>query len=190
MKIINKSELTPEKIEQVKKYVPKRYEDAWLENAPEKVKEWLEKDGREKRSLFIYGKCGTGKTYIVFGIKKNLLLLEDRDFTIWNSTKLASIFRDESMTKSEYDRNYTLENLLKTTDRLIIDDFCAEKYSEFLEECFYRIMNDRWESTAPMMITSNFSLKEISDRIGDRIASRIAGMCDIIELTGEDKRLV
>ena len=127
--------------------------------------------------------------YIINGIIKNFILSEYRKYKLWNSTELASIFRSESVSKDDYKRNETIENLLNTSQYLIIDDFCAEKYSEFLEECFYRIINFYWENMIPIIITSNYSLKEISDRIGDRIASRIAGMCEVVELTGNDKRI-
>lgn len=197
MKIINKSELTEEKREALRndkyldEYISRRYLSAWAEEAPEKIKQWIEKtqDDKQKKGLFIYGKCGTGKTYILYGIIKNFILNDFRPYKLWNSTELSSVFRSESISKDEYERNQTLEDLISSPKFLVIDDFCAEKYSEFLEESFYRIINFYWEKMLPIIITSNYSLKEISDRIGDRIASRIAGMCEVIELTGEDQRI-
>jgi DNA replication protein DnaC len=39
------------------------------------------------------------------------------------------------------------------------------------------------------IITSNLTLEEVSEKVGDRIASRIAGMCKVIELKGIDRRV-
>jgi len=187
MKIINKSELTEDRIIDINKRVPIRYQNSWLEDCPDKIKTFIEEPKTEKTGLFLYGKCGTGKTYAMMAIKKNLLLREIQ-FKFWNSTELSATFREEAV--SETYRNHTINNLMESDKLLLIDDFCAEKYSEFLEECFYRIINKCWNENIPVIISSNFSLKEISERIGDRIASRIAGMCEIIELTGKDKRIV
>ena len=53
----------------------------------------------------------------------------------------------------------------------------------------YRLINYRYENMLRTFFASNLSLQELAERSGDRIASRIAEMCDIIEIGGEDKRL-
>jgi len=39
------------------------------------------------------------------------------------------------------------------------------------------------------LITSNLTLDEIAEKVGDRIASRIAGMCKVVEVRGKDRRI-
>lgn len=184
MKIHNKTELSEEQMKDLEAIVPLRYKNAWLENTPKNIQEWVVSEKpEEKRGLFIYGNCGTGKTFIMQSIRKNLKLEDVRNL-FWNSTELASHFREEAT-----EHNTTIHSLLEFGGVIMIDDFCAEKYSEFLEECFYRVINKSWDKMTPIIISSNFSLKEISERIGDRIASRIAGMCTVIEVKGNDKRV-
>ena len=184
MKIQNKSELNEDQIENVNNGVPLRYKDAWIDDVDQKIKDWyVFGKTKEKRGLFIYGKCGTGKTHTMQALRKKLKL-DGFTPTFWNSTELSAHFREEAK-----ENNQTLNWILDDCKVLMIDDFCAEKYSEFLEECFYRIINYYWERMIPIIISSNFSLKEISERIGDRIASRIAGMCTVIEIDGDDKRI-
>jgi DNA replication protein DnaC len=38
-------------------------------------------------------------------------------------------------------------------------------------------------------VTSNLTLDAIAEKVGDRIASRIAGMCKVVEIRGKDRRL-
>ena len=221
MKIIKKFELTGERVDKICERIPLRYRNAWLEDAPQNVLKVIEVDSkdRNKKGVFLFGKCGTGKTHVLMSILKNMNLNLYKLHTEWveskkkklelvgkpydyipeldinlfykihNSTELSATFRREAV--SDYMKDEKLNELLDDIkNSLIIDDFCSEKYSEYIEECFYRILNKRWEnSEAPLFISSNFSLQEISDRIGDRIASRIAGMCEIIKLEGDDQRL-
>ena len=72
---------------------------------------------------------------------------------------------------------------------LFLDDLGAENATDFVRDTLYLIINRRYEGKLPVIITSNLDLGELSDSVGDRIASRIAGMCDMVELEGGDRRL-
>ena len=75
------------------------------------------------------------------------------------------------------------------TPLLILDDLGAEKTTDWALQSLYIIINKRLSEELQTIITSNLSLDELRDKIGDRIASRIAGMCKIVKLTGRDRRL-
>jgi len=72
---------------------------------------------------------------------------------------------------------------------LFIDDFGTEKGSEWVLETLYSIIDKKYEDVIPMIITSNLDLNALGVKMGDRIASRIAEMCDVVEMTGLDRRL-
>ncbi len=48
---------------------------------------------------------------------------------------------------------------------------------------------DAERKTKRTIVTSNFNLRELAERMDARIASRIAGMCDEVPFTGTDRRL-
>ena len=56
-------------------------------------------------------------------------------------------------------------------------------------ETLHRIVDKRYREVLPTIVTSNSSLDELADRVGDRIPSRLAETCDIIKLEGGDRRL-
>ena len=73
--------------------------------------------------------------------------------------------------------------------RLIIDDLGAEKLTDYVRQATYYLINEREQWDRITYITSNYPLKELDRQLDCRISSRIAGMCDIKALKGEDLRL-
>jgi DNA replication protein DnaC len=89
-------------------------------------------------------------------------------------------------------------------DLLVLDDLGSEKTSEWVEETMNLIVNTRYNERRHTIFTSNyldtpddalvdgaesrdFTLKE---RIGFRIHSRLHEMCDFLEYSGADYRLL
>jgi DNA replication protein DnaC len=72
---------------------------------------------------------------------------------------------------------------------LILDDLGPEKSSEWSIQTLYSIIDRRYRDVRQTLVTSNLTLDEIAEKVGDRIASRIAGMCEVVEIKGKDRRL-
>ena len=72
---------------------------------------------------------------------------------------------------------------------LILDDLGVEKTTEWSLQTLYTIIDRRYREEKQTLITSNLTLNEIAEKVGDRIASRIAGMCKVVEIKGRDRRL-
>ena len=50
-------------------------------------------------------------------------------------------------------------------------------------------MDRRYREELRTIITSNLSIEEIQEKLDDRIASRIVGMCRVCILQGRDRRV-
>lgn len=74
---------------------------------------------------------------------------------------------------------------------LVVDDVGMDKSSEFVRETFDSIVNQRWNDNLLTVFTSNLDFTELDSHYKDRgrMTSRITGMCDVVELLGDDKRL-
>ena len=142
-----------------------------------------------KKGIYFYGSAGTGKTHILYALLKRARII-GMEVEMWNlPEKLSEL-------KSFYSNNdrgqlgeSSITDEIKTTSILFIDDFGAEKVTEWNGEIMYRLINHRYENMMQTFFASNLSLQELSEKSGDRVVSRIAEMCDIINIDGEDKRL-
>jgi DNA replication protein DnaC len=71
---------------------------------------------------------------------------------------------------------------------LVIDDVGAEKPSEWTQERFYSVIDHRYVQQLPLIVTSNLPPSKLAGQVGDRAASRLAEMCEIVVMTGTDRR--
>ena len=146
-------------------------------------------------SLFITGGFGTGKTYLAVGILKYYINqlpcinfvepFKNVPIFITVPELLMKIRNCFSLNECEE----TIIDKYSNSPLLILDDLGAEKTTEWVLQTLYIILNNRYSNLKRTIITSNLSLDELRDKIGDRIASRIAGMCKIVKLTGCDRRV-
>lgn len=149
----------------------------------------------DNRSLFLTGAFGTGKTYLAVAIMKGYIDLlpntcfvepfNNVPFFITIPDLLLKIRATFSISSCESE----IVDKYANTRLLVLDDLGAEKTTEFSLQTLYIILNRRYNEQLQTIITSNLTIDEIRDKIGDRIASRVVGMCKIMKLTGRDKRL-
>lgn len=77
----------------------------------------------------------------------------------------------------------------KNINILVLDDFGAEKTSDWSLTMLYLILSHRYEYNKVTILTSNLSLDELTKQFGDaRLTSRIGGWCSLIHMKGEDRR--
>lgn len=168
--------------------VPMRYEKAVYEDVPLDIQAAFEHILKTRRGLYIYGDVGTGKTHIAYALHKNAPKAHIKTM-FRNTVELFKDLRDD-ISRDSYSKTRPVENLTEYPGILILDDIGVEKATDFVLESLYLIINKRYNEMLPMIFTSNFSLDELSDRVGDRIPSRIAESCQVVHLQGADRRLI
>ena len=152
------------------------------------------------RGLFLYGSAGTGKTHLAIASYQQIenskrfvsvpeLLLRIRSSFSKYATETEEEIIDEltGVKNIWYDSGEHTEPIV---EYLFLDDFGAEKISDFSIETLYLIFDRRIRlEQYKVFITSNLSLKQIGEKISDRIASRIVELCNIVKIEGKDYRL-
>ena len=175
-----------------KAYMNKTFDnfDASLnEKAIERIKEYLKnKEWRRGYGLFITGSVGCGKTHIASAIvhelaKENIytLFVVVPDFL---DEIRSSYYEDD---EDYYDRENPFD-LAKQSTVLVLDDLGTEKITEWAREKLLQLINYRMNYQLATIITSNLSMSDISERLGERIHSRLKAMCEEIKIVGKDRR--
>lgn len=142
----------------------------------DKAKEFL----INEKGLFLFGQPGTGKSHLAGAINRELFWNDEYDIRflsvpeIINQARINGIFHPQDF----------------NTKFLILDDFGAEKMTEFAIETIYLLIDFRYrQELNKTVITSNLSLGKIGELMDDRISSRIAGTYKYVELKESDWRL-
>lgn len=173
---------------------PSRYQNAKWEDVPKPIQQAFEAVLKGAKGIYLHGGVGTGKTHICYAIAKHYNDEKTwRYLRHWNVVDLMHEIRAD-FDRSPYDKRRVDQELTSHEERelrrvLILDDIGAERATDFVAETLYRIINHRYVNQSPTIFTSNCSLQELADKIGERSTSRIAEMCDIYELTGADRRI-
>lgn len=168
--------------------IPLRYEKVEYTDVPENVKSKFDVIRETRKGLYIHGPVGTGKTHIAYSIKKHWDEVSRYGALFWNTTELLTEIR-EDFDRPNIEKSRVEERLMDFKGLLIFDDIGSEKPTEWVLEKFYLVVNKRYNDMRPIIFTSNLSIPQLAERLGDRIASRLVEMCDIIKLEGEDRRL-
>ena len=138
----------------------------------------------ENHGLILWGSVGTGKSYFA-GCIANALM--EREVSVC-MTNFAAILND--LAASFKDRNEYISRLC-SFPLLILDDFGMERGTEYGLEQVYNVVDSRYRSGKPLIVTTNLTLEELQnpeDTAHARIYDRLIEMCCPVRITGENFR--
>lgn len=138
-------------------------------------------------NLFLYGRCGTGKTHLAVAVARDLLLI-GKEVLFTSVPRLLFEIR-KAFKQDAYDTEAFYVEKYSSCPFLILDDFGLEKSTEWARQTIDYIIYERDNHLRPTVITSNLSLDEITEKMDGRISSRLAGMGKVVHFKGEDYRL-
>jgi DNA replication protein DnaC len=160
-------DLTNEKITKV----AQRYVDNFHE---------LRKSGK---GLLLYGNTGTGKTFTACEIA-NALIDKGYPVLVTNFARILNTLQG-TFEKQDYIDNFNGYQLL------VIDDLGIERDTAYAKEQVFNIIDSRYRSGLPMIITTNLTMEKIKnpeDIENRRIYDRILERCFPIEVSGSSRR--
>ncbi|QNI32813.1 ATP-binding protein [Alloacidobacterium dinghuense] len=154
------------------------------------------------RGLLLTGSIGVGKTHLAVAILQALILEKG----------VHGLFCDYRELLKEIQNSYNpqvatteLEILRPVFDAeiLVIDELGAAKPTDWVWDTVAHILNTRYNDKRTTIITTNYAdqppgggggtnraMREetLGDRIGERMRSRLAEMCVVVEMSGNDFR--
>lgn len=135
------------------------------------------------KGLLLFGTVGTGKTFYAACVA-NELINRGHPCLVTNFSRITN-----TMIATKEKQPY-LDNLNKF-QLLVLDDFAAERETEFMNEMIFNVIDSRYRAGLPMIVTTNLTadeLKRPADIRKQRIYSRLFEMCFAVEVTGRDRR--
>jgi DNA replication protein DnaC len=132
--------------------------------------------------LLLYGPVGTGKTHLAVGILKECF----RRGLIGTQMKVPDLL--EEIRRGYDSADHTKEDKARNTFLVILDDLGAEKVTDWVREKLFSIIDHRYEKQKPLIVTTNCTPKELTERIGERITDRLREMCAVHEIKGNSYR--
>ncbi len=128
--------------------------------------------------LLMYGGVGTGKTFAAACIA-NYLLDQKIPVVMISFIKLLEML--EKNTDNDIIQN------LQSAKLLVLDDLGAERRTSYALEKVYNIVDARYRSKLPVILTTNLTMDEMMDAESmqyERIYDRIFEMCYPLEFKG------
>ena len=149
------------------------------------VKRYAEKwpEMRKKRQgLLFYGDVGTGKTYAAVCVA-NAVMEQGYSCIITSVPRLVQAL-DGNREKVEF-----LDSVNRA-ELLILDDLGTERASEYMNEQVYTVIDGRYRTGKPLIVTTNLALADMVEcRDGrKRIYDRILELCYPIRFAGQSRR--
>lgn len=146
---------------------------------------YAEDFSKDSPSLLLQGPTGTGKTHVSMAIARKAV---ERGCGVVYGPMQRLLHKLEKEHFGRADGNS--EEMMTECDLLILDDLGAEFSSPFYVSCLYNLINSRMLEGKPTIISTNLEKKDIMDRYGEQITSRIIGSFVPLLFTGKDIRQI
>lgn len=160
---------------------------------------------QENRGLVLHGGVGRGKTHLMIGVLRELILRHGVSARFIEFTHLLADL------KSTFDRRSGSAELLEPlsqVDVLAIDELGKGRNTEFEGTVLDELISRRYNASSTVLATTNYepsaathraaanladgeeAQPALIDRVGDRVFSRLREMCDFVPVRGDDYREV
>ena len=160
------------------------YNPKQIRMAKRYVQHWEEMQ-KNSTGLLLWGDVGTGKSFIASCIA-NALLDKGVPVIMTNFARLLNKLTD----MYAGDRNAYIDSF-KRYPLMIIDDLGVERNSEFAREQVFSVIDSRYRSELPMIVTTNLTLEELQhpeDLSRSRIYDRVLERCLPIRVNDQNIR--
>ena len=131
--------------------------------------------------LLLWGGTGNGKTYAAACIANHLI---DRGIP-------AMITSFPRIIGARFEDRPSIMEAVRRYPLLVLDDFGTERATDFALEMVYSVVDERYKTGKPLIVTTNLTLAELKEpqsMTQQRIYERILEMCTPVAFRSESRR--
>lgn len=137
----------------------------------------------ERNSIILSGAYGTGKTHLAAAIANSYIA---QGIPVLFATFGQHLERLKDEFNSGRPRTYLAQ--MKTVPMLMLDDVGKEKQTEWSAATMFDVINARYENLMPIVITTNYDMRQLQGYFGQACYSRLIEMCTVVTVYGNDRR--
>lgn len=150
----------------------------------EYCRHWRDKYFPKNIGLYIFGGVGVGKSFYASCIANEIARVYGDTVKAVSATRIINdLFGTES--KSAY------IDSLASVDLLVIDDFGAERKTDYGMEQIFSVVDERYKAQKPLILTSNYDYSALRQKASvsqQRIYDRVKDMCLPVKIEGSSMR--
>ena len=142
---------------------------------------WLKSPGE---GLLLSGTVGSGKTHLAAAIVRERI----EHGTTASFRRMADFY---AALRESYRTNVSEAEVVRPyvdSPLMVLDDLGAGSLTDFERRSTLEILDQRQNRMRPTIVTTNWELGEVAEKMDDRISSRLA-MYRNLRLAGADRRL-
>lgn len=142
--------------------------DAWIEQAT----------ADESGCLLLTGPVGVGKSALAVAVARVLFLECSKTVAFTSGRSMLAALRPTGRRLAEF----------VDPDLLLLDDLGTEKSTEWSDEWLLSVIDERYTSCRPSVVTTNLTPAELADVVGRRVYDRLAEDSIRVNIGGKSRR--
>ena len=143
----------------------------------ESLLKWM--NNPKKRTLFMWGDTGSGKTYTAFALLRYFFEHGNNWIQYISAPDIVQLGKTEVGLMK-------IKEVYGEVPLLLVDDLGVEKAAEWELKYIFTLFDIRYNANLPTIVTSNLSLENLEKVLDKRIVSRMSG--EIVKFPDEDLR--
>lgn len=142
--------------------------------------------GESGRGVAMFGRPGRGKSHVAVAACR-LALSRGVAAGYYNVVELVGRVQGTYSPREKETRRAVIEGVARRR-LVVLDDLGKEHRSANVDSIVYELVNALYLGRSTLLLCSNLPDPDYRDRYDEAVRSRLAGMCEVVVVGGEDRR--